>query len=110
MVKCKYCGKEFDNPQKLGGHVTHCKMNPNYEKNKLNCNNFTTKDDNKRYGSIDLGLNNICTLTSNVCQSIIYTPHKVFKILNNQYKRIMRRIESNIGKLCVRYIKELVIK
>lgn len=39
-----------------------------------------------------------------------YLAHKVFKILNNQYKRIMRRIESNIGKLCVRYIKELVIK
>ena len=43
MVKCKYCGKEFDNPQKLGGHVTHCKMNPNYDKNKLNCNNFIKK-------------------------------------------------------------------
>ena len=39
-----------------------------------------------------------------------YSEHKVFKILNNQYNKIMRRIESNIGKLCVRYIKELVIK
>ena len=33
---------------------------------------YNIKDDNKRYGSIDLGLNNICTLASNVCQSIIY--------------------------------------
>ena len=34
MCKCKYCGKEFDNKQKLGGHTTKCKLNPNYEKNK----------------------------------------------------------------------------
>lgn len=27
---CKYCGKEFDSPQKLGGHVSRCKNNPNY--------------------------------------------------------------------------------
>lgn len=38
---CKYCGKEFDSAQKLGGHIIHCKMNPDYEKNKINCNNFT---------------------------------------------------------------------
>lgn len=48
MVKCKYCGKEFDNPQKLGGHVTHCKMNPNYDKNKLNCNNFIKVNNRKK--------------------------------------------------------------
>lgn len=44
---CKYCGKEFDNPQKLGGHIIRCKMNPNYDKNKLNCNNFS-KSNNER--------------------------------------------------------------
>ena len=44
---CKYCGKEFDNPQKLGGHIIRCKMNPNFDKNKLNCNNFS-KSNNER--------------------------------------------------------------
>lgn len=39
-----------------------------------------------------------------------YSAHKVFKILNNQYNKIMRRIESNIGKLCTRYVKELIIR
>ena len=29
---CPYCGKEFDNPYKLGGHKTKCKFNPKYNK------------------------------------------------------------------------------
>lgn len=33
IYKCKYCGKEFDNKQKLGGHVKFCKSNPNLERN-----------------------------------------------------------------------------
>ena len=33
---CKYCGKVFDNPYKLGGHITNCKLNPHYLKNKEN--------------------------------------------------------------------------
>lgn len=31
--KCKFCGKEFENSQKLGGHTTYCEKNPNIEKN-----------------------------------------------------------------------------
>lgn len=26
---CKYCGKEFDNGKKLGGHIVYCNNNPN---------------------------------------------------------------------------------
>ena len=26
---CIHCGKNFDNPLKLGGHITHCLLNPN---------------------------------------------------------------------------------
>lgn len=26
---CKFCGKEFDDGRKLGGHVIRCKLNPN---------------------------------------------------------------------------------
>ena len=33
VYKCKYCGKPFTNKFKLGGHVTHCKENPNFEYN-----------------------------------------------------------------------------
>lgn len=33
MFKCKYCGKEFETKQQLGGHVTRCKLNPNYQNN-----------------------------------------------------------------------------
>lgn len=40
MHKCKYCGKEFDNCYKLGGHISRCKQNPNYEHNKKKCCNL----------------------------------------------------------------------
>ena len=33
MFICKYCNQEFETKQKLGGHVSKCKLNPNYEKN-----------------------------------------------------------------------------
>lgn len=33
MFICKYCNQEFETKQKLGGHVSRCKSNPNYEKN-----------------------------------------------------------------------------
>lgn len=33
---CKFCGKEFDNPRKLGGHTSKCKLNPNYNTNITN--------------------------------------------------------------------------
>jgi hypothetical protein len=29
MYKCKYCGKEFEKKQQLGGHIIWCKENPN---------------------------------------------------------------------------------
>jgi hypothetical protein len=36
MKVCKYCNKKFDNGFKLGGHLIHCKLNPDKEKNELN--------------------------------------------------------------------------
>ena len=32
MCTCKYCAKEFETKQKLGGHILHCTLNPNYDK------------------------------------------------------------------------------
>lgn len=40
---CKFCGKEFDSSAKLGGHIIHCKLNPNYEKNLKICTNNINK-------------------------------------------------------------------
>ena len=31
---CNFCGKEFQSNQELGGHVSRCQKNPNYERNK----------------------------------------------------------------------------
>ena len=30
MYKCKYCNKEFNKLQSLAAHMSHCKLNPNY--------------------------------------------------------------------------------
>ena len=32
MYKCQYCGKEFNSIYGLAGHISHCKLNPNYNK------------------------------------------------------------------------------
>lgn len=55
-------------------------------------------------------------LVTNICKEYNriknkdYTIFKIKKQLYNQYQKIMQRIESNIGKLCVRYAKNLTIK
>lgn len=38
-----------------------------------------------------------------------YTETKIKKNIYNQYKKVMNKIESSIGKLCVRYVKTLKI-
>ena len=35
---------EFDSPFKLGGHIIHCKLNPDFEKNKSICTNNLLKN------------------------------------------------------------------
>lgn len=40
---CKYCGKEFDNPKKSGGHTAFCIKNPNYQK-RVNSISFRNKN------------------------------------------------------------------
>lgn len=47
MYICKYCNKEFEKCQSLSAHLSHCKLNPNYnfekDKNRQNKRNITRK-------------------------------------------------------------------
>ena len=38
MYKCQYCNKEFNSIQGLSGHKSHCKLNPNYNDEKIKNN------------------------------------------------------------------------
>ena len=55
------------------------------------------KQDNNRYASIDLGLNNLCTLTSNTAQSIILDG-KCLKSMNHHYNKTKARLQSKLSK------------
>ena len=59
---------------------------------------YELKKDNNRYASIDLGLNNIVALSSNVCNSILYNgrPLKSINRYYNKYKaELQSKLESN---------------
>jgi len=47
---------------------------------------YELKGDNRQYAAIDFGLNNLATLTSNVCQSVIYDGKKI-KNINHFYNK-----------------------
>ena len=56
---------------------------------------YTLKENNNRFGSIDLGLNNLATLTSNTCQSIIYDGRKL-KSINHFYNKRRGQLQSKL--------------
>ena len=58
---------------------------------------YKLKENNNRFGSIDLGLNNLVTLTSNVCQSIIYDGKKL-KSINHFYNKRRGQLQSKLIK------------
>ena len=58
---------------------------------------YETKQDNNRYTSIDLGLNNLCTLTSNTTQSII-VDGKCLKSINHHYNKTKAKLQSKLYK------------
>ena len=55
------------------------------------------KQDNNRYASIDLGLDNLCTLTSNATQSIIVNG-KSLKSINHHYNKTKAKLQSKLSK------------
>lgn len=60
---------------------------------KVECKAF--KGDNKRYGGIDLGVNNLCTFTSNIGQSIIYNGRPL-KSINQYYNKKKAKLQSEL--------------
>lgn len=88
-TKCQYCNSNFDSSYKLGGHIPHCKLNPNYENNlqhliKSNQNkDFKwSEEDKKRIGNSMLKYlkenpNKVPYLTNH--SSKISYPEKIFK-------------------------------
>ena len=56
---------------------------------------YTLKENNNRFGSIDLGLNNLATLTSNACQSMIYDGRKL-KSINHFYNKRRGQLQSKL--------------
>ena len=58
---------------------------------------FEAKQDNNRYASIDLGLDNLCALTSNAAQSII-VDGKHLKSINQHYNKTKAKLQSKLSK------------
>ena len=58
---------------------------------------YELKSDNKQYAAIDLGLNNLVTLTSNVCQSVIYDGKKL-KNINHFYNKRKALLQSKLNE------------
>ena len=58
---------------------------------------YELKCDNKQYAAIDLGLNNLVTLTSNICQSVIYDGKKL-KNINHFYNKRKALLQSKLNE------------
>ena len=69
------------------------------------------KQDNNRYASIDLGLDNLCTLTSNTTQSII-VDGKRLKSINHHYNKTKAKLQSKLkqGKHSSKRISRLTLR
>lgn len=98
LYKCKYCDKEFESKQKLGGHTTYCDKNPNKDNNMLSLNIVRSHIDYYRnthltcycqYCNKEIGNKGCLTLHEKRC---IYNPNyelteKQKEKLNNKGKK-----------------------
>ena len=57
------------------------------------------KENNKRYSAIDLGINNLATLSSNVIKPVIYNGRPV-KAINQYYNKKVSLLCKKYGKSC----------
>ena len=69
------------------------------------------KQDNNRYASIDLGLDNLCTLASNAAQSIIVNG-KPLKSINHHYNKTKSKLQSKLKqrKYSSKRISRLILR
>ena len=69
------------------------------------------KQDNNRYASIDLGLDNLCTLASNVAQSVIVNGKRL-KSINHYYNKTKAKLQSKLkqGKYSSKRISRLTLR
>ena len=69
------------------------------------------KQNNNRYASIDLGLDNLCTLASNTTQSII-VDGKRLKSINHHYNKTKAKLQSKLkqGKHSSKRISRLTLR
>ena len=69
------------------------------------------KQDNNRYASIDLGLDNLCTLASNTTQSII-VDGKHLKSVNHHYNKTKAKLQSKLqqGRHSSKRISRLTLR
>lgn len=51
VKKCKFCGKEFENPMSIGGHIAWCKKNPDGKKPFINLSKEKRIEINKKINS-----------------------------------------------------------
>lgn len=94
---CKFCGKEFDSPSKLGGHVIHCKLNPNFEKNKITCTNNLRKKTNNKTNEEDIY---ICKYCGKQCKNKNSLVHHEKLCKENPDRIIYRRDNfNNFGRI-----------
>ena len=68
--------------------------------------NKPLKDDNKRYMSIDLGINNLCAISSNVMQAQLISG-KLIKSINHEWNKRVAFLQS---KLKNQYTSHLITK
>ena len=72
---------------------------------------YKLKEDNNKYASIDLGLDNLCTLASNTAQSIIVNG-KPLKSINHHYNKTKAKLQSKLqqGKYSSKRISNLTLR
>ena len=60
-------------------------------------NNISIKSDNKRYMSIDLGINNLCTVSSN-CINTFIVDGKKLKSINHYWNKQVSQLKSKLSE------------
>jgi putative transposase len=65
---------------------------------------------NNNYLAIDLGINNLATLTNNIGLQPIVINGKILKSINNYYNKLLSKAESYVGKGTSNRIKRIAAK